>query len=172
MNAAILEVIRGGAYGRTNAYANHRALQAKAGWFTGFAHFRSLCIGDLRQAYDDDRRDKTRTTKNRRLTWLAMFRCFAIHAGIDKDLEIIALDRQGNYACNLTDKSPADDWEKFVRLGERFGIAEEELDALLQAKSRHSRAAKPSSGAKTPQPGAPGKANRPPADRWPERVSA
>ena len=145
VNAAILAAIRGGAAGRSNAYANRRALLAKASWFTDFDHFRRLCLGDLRQAYIDDRRDKTRTTKNRRLTWLAMFRCFAAHAGIDQDLEIIALDRQGNYACNLIDPTPVDDWERFVRLGAQFGITEQELTALRQTKRPHpNHAASPS----------------------------
>lgn len=133
-SAAILATIRAGAQMRGCAAALRRALRDKAHLFADFNHYSRLCIGDLREAYLEDRQNKTRSAKNRRLTWLAMYRHFAAHAGIVKNLEIIALDRQGNYACRLTDKAPPDEWGKLLQLAGTFGITGRELEALLQSK--------------------------------------
>ena len=47
INAAILAAIRSGAAGRSNAYANRRALLAKASWFADFDHFTSFRLGTV-----------------------------------------------------------------------------------------------------------------------------
>ncbi|OFZ67413.1 MAG: hypothetical protein A2V79_12465 [Betaproteobacteria bacterium RBG_16_56_24] len=133
-DAAILDTIRCGARGRADAATLRRALRDKAHLITCFNHFSRLCIGDLREAYIGDRQTKTRTAKNRRLTWLAMYRHFAAHADIKRDLQIIALDRQDNYACNLIDRKPPDEWGKLVSLAQSFGITEGEIEALYQHK--------------------------------------
>ena len=138
-DAIVLAAIRAGAHARGHAATLRRALRDNARLFADFNHFSRLCLGDLRDAFIEDRQAHTRLAKNRRLTWLAMFRYFAAHAGIDRDLKILALDRQGHYACRLIDRVPPDEWGKLVRLAHAFGITERELNALLQA--RHARMA-------------------------------
>ena len=130
VNHAILAVIHTGVLGRRDALAHRNALKDKARLFADFGHFSSLCVTDLRDAFNDDRAARSRMAKNRRRTWLAMARYFAQHAGIDQAIRIIALDRQGNYACQLVDKIARDDWQKFVQLGQQFGVDEDALRAL------------------------------------------
>jgi hypothetical protein len=60
-----------------------------------------------------------------------MSRYYAKQSGIDgQAIRIIPLDRQSNYACELVDRAARDDWQKFVRMGEQFGIDEAALLAL------------------------------------------
>lgn len=143
-DAEILALVRAGASGRQSAAAHRRALQEKASLFVDFEHFRRLCLGDLHAAFVDDRQARIgqradpvtpRMTKNRRRCWLAAFRCYARHAGIAQGLEIVAIDRQGHYACRLIDKAPADDWDRLVRLAEGFGIDEASLKACLPSEA-------------------------------------
>lgn len=146
IDAEILDLVRAGATGRQNAATHRRALREKAGLFIDVAHFCRLCIGDLLTAFGDDREARRsgakttadgsgRLTRNRRRSWLAAFRAYARHAGIERGLEIVALDRQGHYACRLIDKAPTDDWAKLVRLAEEFGIDEERLKGCLPAEA-------------------------------------
>lgn len=130
INNAILAVIHTGVLGRRDALAHRSAVKYKARRFAHFGHFSSLCVTDLRDAFNDDRTARSRMAKNRRRTWLAMARYYARHAGIDQAIRIIALDRQGTYACQLVNKVARDDWQKFVQLGEQFGITEEALLGL------------------------------------------
>ena len=146
VNRAILAVIHTGVLGRRDALAHRSALKDKARLFADFGHFSSLCVADLHDAFNDDRAARSRMAKNRRRTWLAMSRYYARHAGIDQAIRIIALDRQCNYACELVDKVARDDWQKFVQLGEQFGIDEDALLALRTDGHRASPvAATPSS---------------------------
>ena len=135
-DAAILTVVRASAASRTSASAHRRLLQEKAHDIADFEHFQRLCLGDLRQAFTEDRIHGTRTLKHRRLTWLTLFRYFAAHTHLHQGVAITALDRQGNYACTLTEPTPAveSDWDKLVRLAKPFGIHERELTALWTAK--------------------------------------
>ena len=130
----ILTAIHASATVRGNLTALHGALQQRACLFTDFNHFSRLCLTDLRQAFADDRASKTRLTKNRRRAWFTMFRYFAAHAGIQRSLEIRALDRQGNYSCRLIDRMAPDEWDKLLRQAKIFGITEAELSVLLQSK--------------------------------------
>lgn len=131
-DAAILATVRHGAGGRRNNLSHRRALKEKASYLTGFEHFRRLCLTDLRHAFNDDREEGARSLKYRRLAWLTLFRHFADHYRIEKSLRIEALDRQGNYACELIDVSSSeeDDWTKLVALAKQFGIRERDLRAL------------------------------------------
>lgn len=132
INNAILAVIHTGVLGHRDALAHRSALKDKSRLFADFGHFSRLCVTDLRDAFNDDRAARSRMAKNRRRTWLAMARYYTQHAGIDQAIRIIALDRQGNYACELVDRVARDDWQKFVQLGQQFGIEE---DALLALRS-------------------------------------
>ncbi len=134
-DALILAVVRASSDTRTHAAAHRRALQAQARHLTGFEHFRRLALSDMHTAFHHDRHNATRTAKNHRRTWLALFRYFAKLQGIQQELKITALDRQGNYACKLTDPTPgADPWIKLVRLAREFGITEKALTALWQSE--------------------------------------
>lgn len=146
VNRAILAVIHTGMLGHRDALAHRSALKDKARLFADFDHFSRLCVTDLRDAFNDDRAARSRMAKNRRRTWLAMSRYYARHAGIDQAIRIIALDRQGNYACQLVDKVARDDWQKFVQLGEQFGIDEAALLALFPDAQGN-----PADGAITPE---------------------
>lgn len=139
-DAAILAAIRTGATHQRDAHTHRRRLQHQARAFRDFNHFQRLCVRDLHQAFTDDRAHHTRMTKYRRLAWLAMFRHFAAHAHLHQDVRITALNRQGYYTCHLIDQTPPDDWEKFVRLGERFGIHEDQLHALCPAPQAGAKA--------------------------------
>ena len=130
----ILISIRASASARGKLATLHSGLQQRACLFTDFNHFSRLCLKDLRQAFADDRKSKTRLTKNRRRTWFTMFRYFAAHADIRRTLEIRALDRQGNYTCQLIDRVSPDEWDKLLRQAQIFGITEAELSALLKSK--------------------------------------
>lgn len=134
VNDAILQVIRANVIGRCNAMAHRRALNEKACLIVDFDHFRRLCVGDLRDAFNDDRQPRSRMARNRRRTWLAMFRCYAKYAGIEQGIRIVALDRQGHYACELVDNIRKDEWSRFVRLAENFGIDEVSLERLCDSR--------------------------------------
>lgn len=129
-DAAILAAIRAGATHQRDARTHRRHLQHQARAFMDFNHFRRLCLHDLHLAYTEDRSHHTRMTKYRRLAWLALFRHFAAHTGLRQDIRITATDRHGHYTCYLIDQAPPNDWEKFIRLGEHFGIREDQLNAL------------------------------------------
>jgi hypothetical protein len=131
-NARVPASVRAGASGQANA-AQHRALLAeRARLIPSFNQLRALILEDLREAYGEDRLHHTRQAKNRRASWLVLYRPFARLNGINQMLRIKALDRSGNYGCELIDKEPPDMWAQFVRLGEHYGIAEAELSALYQ----------------------------------------
>jgi hypothetical protein len=131
-DAAILATVRQGAGGRRHNLANRRALKEKAAYLANFEHFRRLCLADLRQAFHEDRQEGTRSVKYRRLAWTTLFGHFADYHRIGKALRIQALDRQGNYACELIDSQheEEDDWEEFVALAKQFGIRRHDLLAL------------------------------------------
>lgn len=97
INTAILATVRAGAGGYFNIAERCAALKEKADWIADFNHFRRLCIGDMRQAFDESRHEGKRMTHNRRRTWLALFDYFAVRVGIGHELKIQALDREGNY---------------------------------------------------------------------------
>ncbi len=131
-DTSILNTVREGAGTRRHSLSRRRALEEKARYLTGFEHFRRLCLSDLRHAFHEDREQGTRCQKYRRLTWITLFRYFAEHRDIPQHLHIEALDRQGNYACELTDTHPEQetDWDKLVRMAKQFGIRERQLMAL------------------------------------------
>lgn len=136
IDPAILAAVRHGALQRTDAAQNSRKLKEKARLLQGFEHFRRLCLGDLRQAFGEDRLHKTRSLKNRRLTWLALYRHYAAYSGEARRLKIAALDRQGNYRCELVDPPPDDGWDKLVNQAQAFGISEKDLMTLIDAKQK------------------------------------
>ena len=124
----------------TRAYAGQRAsvceyrkrLQELAGTILGFGQFRQWCLEDMKDAFLEDRQKGTRQAMNRRMAWLHLFKHFARLHRIAQALEIRALDRQGNYSCELVEKTEPDRWGEFVRLARRFGIGERELSALAE----------------------------------------
>ena len=141
-DAAILATVRATSNTHTHATIHRRALREKARYITGITHFRRLALSDLREAFLDDRAHGTRSAKNRRRTWLALFRHVAELQKIPQRLQITALDRQGNYACNLIDPLPRQShWPKLVRLAQEFGITEKALTALWQSSQTGQRSA-------------------------------
>ena len=130
--AQVLAAVRACAQGRANA-AQHKALLAeRARLIPTFHVFRALVLEDLRAAYDEDRLNNTRSAKNRRSSWLALYKPFAALRDIKKALDIKALDRGGNYQCELIEREAPDEWRRFVKLGAGYGITEAQLMALYQ----------------------------------------
>ena len=134
----ILVTVQASSDTRGYATTHRRALQAQAHHLTSFEHFRRLCLADVHMAYHAVRQADSRRLKYRRLAWLALFRYYARHRGINQTLALTALDRQGNYTCTLTDKktqsAATPDWRKLVRLARPFGITEQELTLLWKSK--------------------------------------
>lgn len=130
--AQIFAAVRANATGRANAAQHQKLLAERARLIPTFHVFRSLVLEDLRVAYNEDRLNKTRAAKNRRLSWMALYKPFAALRGINKALLIQAIDRGGNYRCELIDKIQPDLWQQFIKLGAGYGITETELDALYR----------------------------------------
>ena len=137
--ALVFVAVRACAQGRGNA-VQHRSLLAERGRLIPTFHvFRALVLEDLREAYVEDRQNKTRSAKNRRLSWIALYKPFAALRGIDKALLIRALDRCGNYRCELVEREAPDLWDRFVKLGAGYGITEAQLSALYQRAQEQSQ---------------------------------
>lgn len=127
------------AYGaaRTSAFEHRERLKEAAGLIPGFSAFRHWCLEDIKAAWLEDRERKTRQAKSRRLTWLHLFKPFARLHRIGQALEICALDRQGNYLCELVERAaPKRNWGQLVRLAREFGIQESDLLALADEAGR------------------------------------
>ena len=75
--ALVLAAVRACAQGRANAAQHKELLAERARLIPTFHVFRSLVLEDLRAAYDEDRQNKTRSAKNRRLSWIALYKPFA-----------------------------------------------------------------------------------------------
>ena len=114
--AQVLAAVRACAQGRANAAQHKELLAERARLIPTFHVFRSLVLEDLRAAYDEDRQNKTRSAKNRRLSWLALYKPFAVLRGIKKALDIKALDRSGNYQCELVEREAPDEWRPLCKV--------------------------------------------------------
>lgn len=134
INSAILNTVRAGSGAYFNVAERCAALKEKAGWVIDFEHFRRLCLGDMRQAFDEGRSQGKQAAHNRKRTWLSLFAYCAPRLKITRKLAIQALDRQGNYLCLLVDSDAENkkqvEWQEFLRLGRRFGIRNTQLEIL------------------------------------------
>lgn len=132
INSAIINTVRAGSGAYFNVAERCAALKEKAGWITDFEHFRRLCLGDMRQAFDEGRSEGKQTAHNRKRTWHTLFSYCAVRLKITRKLAITALDRQGNYLCMLVEKEEDEDaaWQEFLRIGRRFGIRSKQLESL------------------------------------------
>ena len=137
--ARVFAAVRECAAGRATAAQHKKLLAERARLIPTFHVFRSLVLEDLREAYIEDRQNKTREAKYRRLAWLTLFRHFAKRNRISQALKIQALDHSGNYACELLDQEAPDQWGKLVKLAAGFGIDEAELMVLYQHAQERSR---------------------------------
>ena len=117
---------------RQSAQESRKRLREAAGLVPGFFQFRQWCLEDIKAAFHEDRLQGTRLARNRRLAWLHLFKYFARLHRIERALRISALDRQGNYSCELIDKTEPDRWGRLVHLAREFGIDERELLALAE----------------------------------------
>lgn len=139
--AQVFAAVRAWATQRSNVAQQRQLLAERAQLIPTFHVFRALVLEDLRAAYDEDRRNQTRAAKNRRLSWMSLYKHFAALRGIDQALLIQAVDRSGNYRCERIDKTPTstpNQWRKFVELAAAYGISETELSALYQ-QARHDK---------------------------------
>jgi hypothetical protein len=120
------------AYGaaRTSAFEHRERLKEAAGLIAGFGAFRQWCLEDIKAAWLEDRQQGTRQAQNRRLAWQHLFKHFARLHKIERALKIEALDRQGNYRCELVEKSEPNRWEQLLRLGRTLGIPAHKLRSL------------------------------------------
>ena len=120
--ALVFVAVRACARGRANTAQHQKLLAERAGLIPSFNVFRALVLEDLRDAYCEDRENKTRTARLRRLSWLTLFKPFARLHRIDQVLKIRALDHSGNYTCELVDKEAPDLWSRWIDLGSRLGV--------------------------------------------------
>lgn len=144
INTSILNTVRAGSGAYFNVAERCAALKEKAGWISDFEHFRRLCLGDMRQAFDEGRSEGKQAAHNRKRTWLSLFSYCAARLKITRKLAIQALDRQGNYLCLLVDSDAENkeqaEWQEFLRLGRRFGIRNTQLETLRRvAEIRQAR---------------------------------
>src|SRR5687768_3521189 len=79
---AILATVHEGARGRGTAATHRRALREKARYLTDVEHFKRLCLADLKAAFHADPDTRSRSHRQRRRAWLALFRYFAEQRGI------------------------------------------------------------------------------------------
>ena len=136
--AQVFAAVRACAGMRANAQQHKRLLADRARLIRNFHVFRSLVQEDLREAYIEDRQNKTRTAANRRRAWMNLFKPFAGLRGIKQAMAINALDRQGIYECELVDKESPGHWDKLVKLAAEYGLTE----AYLLAGYRHAQEAR------------------------------
>ena len=108
-----------------------------------FAHFRTLVIRSMKQAFDLGNTPGMRRTWAASSSWRRIFKHFARLHGIEQAVDIVALDRAGHYECELIDKDTADrDWRELLRLGRKFDLQRGELEALARkAKLRKAQSA-------------------------------
>ena len=114
-------------------------LKEAAGLIPGYPAFETLCAGSLLQAWESDRLTGKRELHNRRRAWMRQFRHFAPLHGIEKDIQIVALNRSGSYACELVTKPDRGQaWRDIVLRVRQFGIYENELEGLaIRAEKRN-----------------------------------
>lgn len=120
-------------------------LKEAAGLVPDYPAFQSICADSLRQAWHSDRLigriAQTGDLHNRRRAWLRLFRHFAPLHGIASDLRIRALDRSGEYVCELVakpDRGPA--WRALLLQAREFGIYANELEGLAVRAEKRQRA--------------------------------
>ena len=116
-------------------------LKEAAGLVPDYPAFQSICADSLRQAWHSDRLTGKRELHNRRRAWLRLFRHFAPLHGIASDLRIRALDRGGEYVCELVakpDRGPA--WRALLLQAREFGIYANELEGLAVRAEKRERA--------------------------------
>ena len=126
----ILAEIRACAVVFGNIAEHRKRLAQLARLIPDFSVFRILCLEDIQYAWIEDRKQKTRYARSRRLAWRYLFKPFAQIHGITQTLSIKALDRQGNYACALVDHKAPSRWDTFMSLGLNLGIPQHDLDVL------------------------------------------
>ena len=123
-------------------------LKEAASLVSDYPAFQSVCAESLLQAWHSDRLSGKRELHNRRRAWLRLFRHFAPLHGIVSDLRIRALDRSGEYVCELVakpDRGPA--WRDLVWRAREFGIYANELEGLAVRADKRKQTFKRPSGA-------------------------
>ena len=112
--------------------------------------FQTFCADSLLQAWEGDRLSGKRELHNRRRAWLRLFRHFAALHGIEKDIQIVALNRSGSYACELVAKPDRGQaWRDIVLRARQFGIFVNELEGLAIRAEKRNASFKARSGARS-----------------------
>lgn len=93
-------------------------LRQAADLFPDFAHYSKLLRRSMKQAFDLGKAERKRRTGAAKGSWRRIFKHFARRLGIEQAIEIVALDRAGNYDCRMTAKvTPDREWRAFVKQG-------------------------------------------------------
>ena len=125
-------------------------LKEAAGLIPGYPAFETLCADSLLHAWESDRLTGKRELHNRRRAWMRLFRHFAPLHGIEKDIQIVALNRSGSYACELAAKPDRGQaWRDMVLRARQFGIYENELEGLAIRAEKRNASIKARSGARS-----------------------
>ena len=112
--------------------------------------FDAICASSLLRAWESDRLMGKRELHNRRRAWMRLFRHFAPLHGIEKDIQIVALNRSGSYACELLAKPDRGQaWRDIVLHARQFGIFENELEGLAIRAEKRSASFRARSGARS-----------------------
>ena len=116
-------------------------LRKAADLFPDFAHYSKLLRRSMKQAFDLGKAERKRRTGAAKGSWRRIFKHFARRLGIEQAIEIVALDRAGNYDCRMTAKvTPDKEWRAFVKVGKNYFILPQELKVLAEkARLREER---------------------------------
>ena len=125
-------------------------LKEAASLIPDYPRFEMLCADSLLHAWESDRLTGKRELHNRRRAWMRLFRHFAPLHGIGKDIQIVALNRSGSYACELSPKPDRGQaWRDIVMRARQFGIYENELEGLAMRAEKRNASFKACSGARS-----------------------
>ena len=146
IDSAILSSVHQAAIVFGTASESRTTLQDIARLLINFDHFRLLCVADLKNAFHEQRQalaanrlaksegKKTkpnRIVRNRKGSWETLFRYFARHTRLQRDVKISAHGHRGDYTCELVDKKEAKSkFEKGLRIFEELGISRASMEAL------------------------------------------
>lgn len=125
-------------------------LKEAASLIPDYPAFETICADSLLHAWHSDRLTGKRELHNRRRAWMRLFRHFAPLHGIEKDIQIVALNRSGSYACELNPKRDRGQaWRDVVLRARQFGIYESELEGLAIRAEKRNASFKARSGAQS-----------------------
>lgn len=118
-------------------------LREAAALIPDFPVYQSLCAQTMRSAWEADRASGNRTAHNRKVRWMRLFPYFAAGHGLNATLRIRALNRSGDYVCELLSKKDRGArWALFAQMGREFGIFPNQLEHLAERAEKRMKQSK------------------------------